>query len=98
MTQNKKQKLIQQMLKNMNMVKGSIVTVWTRCNFENCKCKKGEPHQSLRLTYKINNKPKGVYLSPTKLKQAKIGIKQYKKAKQLFNQIIEANTEMLRNM
>lgn len=80
-----------------SMIKGSINERYAICGKPNCKCTRGEKHLSYQLSYKQKgNKTKTMYLKKTKLNKARKMIDNYQKAKVIFDEIIELNTQLLK--
>lgn len=79
------------------MVKGIVYKVYRKCGKANCKCAKGERHEGYQLNYKgEGNITKTVYVKKEKAKYIQKLISNYKKAKKVFNKIIDFNIELIK--
>lgn len=94
----KKEKLLKETIKYSYFAKGSIGTVCANCNRANCICKTKTNRKAYKLTYKDQNqKTKSVYIPKEKLKEMKMMIANYKKHKQILDNILALNIEIFKN-
>ena len=71
-------------------VDGSIVRVRRRCGNKNCRCTRGEKHESLYLMYKVKGATKAVYI-PVDLEEEVMKLSQeYKRFKETVHEICQA--------
>lgn len=95
--ETKQKNLIDKFCKNKNMVRGTISSLCTRCNRANCICTNKTISVAYRLTYKTSNQQsKIVYISKKNLPRVKKMISNYKKNKEILDQLIDLNVAMFK--
>ena len=68
----KQKKIVSEIVKAKDMIKGSISSVCSNCKRANCVCKTSANKKSYRLTYKDKNQTtKTVYVHKVNLKRVK---------------------------
>ncbi len=84
-------------LQNINsLMQGSISTVKTTCGKANCKCARGEKHESNILTKKVNGKTKTLYIPKDMVKEVTLCVQENKKLRKLQKEIAELNERILK--
>jgi hypothetical protein len=78
------------------VLQGSIRIVRNTCGNPNCKCARGEKHESIALTKKVNGKTKNVYIPKDMADEAKKWVKENQKLKTLQKEISEYNEQILK--
>jgi hypothetical protein len=93
----KQKKLMAEFLKHKNMIRGSISSVCSGCNRANCICDNKEKARAYRLTYKGKaQSSKIVYVPKSRLTEIKSLIMNYKKNKEIIDQLIDVNVEIFK--
>lgn len=66
------------------MLRGSVIKVRRTCGKANCKCTRGEPHETWALSYRQQGRSRMIPLRPEDLTIARQGAKRYRQA---FNRL-----------
>lgn len=89
--------LFEKLLKHGCFVKGSISSVCMTCSRVNCICENPTGIKSYRLTYKEENqKTRIIYISKDRLKEVRKMISNYKKYREISNEILDINIRMFK--
>ena len=64
------------------MVRGSIYTLRGKCGKENCRCRRGELHETPALSYSLKGKTHIIYLRPEEVPRVRKAIERYKEARE----------------
>lgn len=78
------------------LIQGSLTTVNVTCGSPNCRCARGQKHQSHRVTSKVRGKTKTVYVPVDRLEETKAWIQEHKRVKKLLKEISDLNEQILR--
>jgi uncharacterized protein YlxW (UPF0749 family) len=78
------------------VLQGSIRIVKATCGKASCKCAKGEKHESIALTKKVNGKTKSVYIPKDMADEAKQWVKENQKLRKLQKEISAYNEQILK--
>lgn len=78
------------------MVRGSIYTMRGKCGKDNCRCKRGELHETPALSYSLKGKTNVVYLRPEQVQEVGEAIERYKRARENLESQALAGIEALR--
>lgn len=78
------------------VLQGTITTIGVKCGNPNCKCARGEKHESNVLTRKVDGKTKSVYVPKAMLEEARRWTDEYASAKKLLKEISECDERILR--
>ena len=93
----KQKKLLDEICKHGDCLKGSINAVCNNCNRANCICSKKSNKKVYRLTYKDDNqKTKIVYVPERYLREVKDMISNFSRIRNIINQLIEVNVEIFK--
>lgn len=93
----KQKRLLVEFLKLKDMIRGSISSVCSGCNRANCICDNKEKTRAYRLTYKGKaQSSKIVYIPKSQLRNVKKLISNYKRNKEVIDQLIEINVEIFK--
>ena len=93
----KRDLLLEKLAKCSYFAKGSITSVCMTCNRVNCICKHPKGNKSYRLTYKDSNqKTRIVYVSNDRVKEVRKMIANYKKYKDISDEIIDINIKIFK--
>ncbi len=93
----KQKKLLEEIYKHGDILKGSINAVCNNCNRANCICSKKSNEKVYRLTYKDNNqKTKIVYIPKKYLNEVNYMISNFTRLREIINQLIELNIEIFK--
>lgn len=63
------------------MLRGNLTTFRRRCGKPNCRCAKGEPHESPALTYTQGGRTKTLTLSASEVREVRAALGRYTRAK-----------------
>jgi len=78
-------------------IAGTVVEYEKVCGNPRCKCARGEKHRAQHLTYKDENqKTVSVYIPADMLGEVKLWTQEYKRIKDLLQQISDLQREILR--
>jgi hypothetical protein len=95
--ETKQKKLLDEFLELKDMIRGSISSVCSGCNRANCICDNKEKSRAYRMTYKGKDQSsKIVYIPKSRLKETKKLISNYKKNKEIIDQLIDVNVEIFK--
>lgn len=90
--------LVNQWTECKHMMKGSINDVCYRCNRSNCICSNRANRRAYRLTYKDKNqKTQIVYVPKNKLQYVKKMIKEYARAWEITDQLVQINIKLFKS-
>lgn len=78
------------------MVRGSIYTLRGKCGKENCRCHRGEPHETPALSYSLKGKTHIIYLRPEEVPGVREALKRYREARESLEAEALAGIETLR--
>jgi hypothetical protein len=79
------------------IIQGSMVLREAKCGKANCKCNRGELHESWCITYKEKGKTRTVYVDREKIGEALLMCANYKKIKELIKELTSVNLELIRS-
>ena len=93
----KRRRLLKELMKCSNFVRGSINGVCAKCSRSHCICEVKTAKRAYRLTYKNREqKTRIVYIPEAKLPKIKIMIVNYSKSRKITEQIIETNIQIFK--
>jgi len=78
------------------VLQGSLVSIRVRCGHPRCRCARGQPHRSYLLTTKVRGKTQSLYIPRDRLPEVRLWVQNYRRAKQLLQQISRASRQLLR--
>ena len=81
---------------DLELLRGSLITLRRRCGKPNCRCATGEPHESPALSYSHEGRTKTVTLREDDLDQVAAALERYRAARDKVEQDAEAGIEALR--
>ena len=94
------QRMVNARLKKLStigpFIKGSLVKIPHTCGNKNCRCARGEKHQSYYLTYKVKQKTKTIYVPVDLVKEVEKWTKEYKHIKELMEEVTELQRIIIR--
>lgn len=92
----KRQKAMDMLLSHSDMIRGSLVKTRKKCGRAGCRCESGElhPHAYLSTSGKKGNTI--VYVRPEQEAAFRRGVKAYRKALSLLDEISRANIEIIK--
>ena len=76
-------------------IRGSLVIMNRFCGKPNCRCLKGQKHESVYLSQSFKGKTRMIYISQAKVKKAAEQIKNYQKVKGALNILSDINIKLL---
>ena len=93
----KRRRLLKELMKCSNFVRGSINSVCAKCNRSHCICEVKTSKRAYRLTYKNSEqKTRIVYIPEAKLPKIRKMIANYSKSRKITEQIIETNIQIFK--
>jgi hypothetical protein len=75
---------------------GSVSIIARECGNKNCKCAKGEKHESLYLTYKDRGKTRTIYIPVDLEEDVKEWVKEYVRIKEWIREVSEVQRKIIR--
>lgn len=92
------QKRIRQLGECSISVTGSFVKAFRKCGQPNCKCVNGgeQRHPSFRLTSKVKQKTKSIYVPVDMAQEVENWVKERQKIKRLLKEIDELSEQLIR--
>jgi hypothetical protein len=92
----KKHKLLDKLRAHGDMIRGSLVKTRKKCGRDGCRCESGElhPHSYLSTSGKKGNTI--VYVRPGQEAEFRRGVKAYRKALSLLDEISRVNIEIIK--
>ena len=81
---------------DLELLRGSLITLRRRCGKPNCRCAAGEPHETPALSYSHRGRTKTVTLREDDLEQVAAALERYRLAREKLEQDAEAGIETLR--
>lgn len=79
-----------------HFVRGTIIEYPITCGNPRCRCASGKKHTGTYLSATHQGRTRNIYLPRRSLKQARQWSANYKKLKELIEQLAQVNTEILR--
>jgi len=92
----KRQKLLEQLLEQEHLVRGSLVKTSKKCGRKGCRCETGEKHPHVYLSVSGHNGNTIVYVTPEQEAAFRRGIIAYRKAWALMEKISRLNIEIIK--
>jgi hypothetical protein len=81
---------------DLELLRGSLITLRRRCGKPNCRCASGQPHESPALSFSHNGRTKTVTLREDDLDQVAAALERYRLAREQLEQGAQAGIETLR--
>ena len=81
---------------DLELLRGSLITLRRRCGKPNCRCATGEPHETPALSYSHEGRTKTVTLREDDLDQVAAALQRYQAAREKLEQDATAGIETLR--
>jgi hypothetical protein len=91
----KRRKLLKQLPKIEDSIRGSLVIMRRVCGKPNCHCQKGTRHKALYISQSQAGRTRMVYIPQPKEAKAHQYIKNYRKIKALLNRLSDINIKLL---
>ena len=92
----KRQALLKQLAEYKPFVDGSVVKVRRRCGNKNCKCTKGQKHESLYLQYKVKGVTTGIYIPVELEEEVRAWSGEHKRIKALTREICDVQKSIIK--
>ena len=90
----KRNTLLKEIDRNSAFIRGSITSVCAKCSRAGCICPKKSSRRAYRLTYKDSRqKTRIVYIPQNELSKLRKMIGNYKRVRQIIEQLVENNIE-----
>ena len=81
---------------NLELLRGSLITLRRRCGKPNCRCATGEPHETPALSFSHEGRTKTITLREDDLDEVTAALGRYRAAREMLEQQAEAGLEALR--
>lgn len=78
------------------LLKGTLTDREIPCGKPNCRCKKGQGHPGLYLTYSLKGKTKTVYISKKMAPKVRKWAKNYAQFKRLLEEIFQIQLKIIK--
>ena len=78
------------------LLKGTLIDRKISCGKPNCRCKKGEGHPGLYLTYSLESKTKTVYIPKKMAPKVRKWAQNYTQFKNLLEEMFQIQLKMIR--
>ncbi len=78
------------------MLRGTLYTFRRKCGNENCRCRRGELHESPALSYSVGGRTHMITLSEDDVPRVKKALERYKRASEALEAEALAGAETLR--
>jgi len=92
---NRRKKILGNMPKPEECIRGSLVIMNRFCGKPNCRCRKGQKHKAVYLSQSFNGKTKMIYIPQAQAKKAAEHTKNYRKLKGVLNILSDINIKLL---
>ena len=92
---NRREKVLGNMPKPDECVRGSLVIMSRFCGKPNCRCLRGQKHKAVYLSQSFKGKTKMIYIPRAHAKKAAERIKNYRKVKGVLNILSDINIKLL---
>ena len=92
----KRQALMKQLAECKPFVDGSVVKVRRRCGNKNCKCAKGEKHESLYLQYKVKGVTTGIYIPAELEEEVREWSREHKRIKSVMQEVSKVQKSIIK--
>ncbi len=92
----KRQKLLDQLLSQQEMIRGSLVRTNKKCGRKGCRCEKGEKHPHVYLSVSGRKGNTIIYVTPEQEAAFQRGISSYRKTRELLEKISRLNIEIIK--
>ena len=81
---------------DLELLRGSLITLRRRCGKPNCRCATGEPHESPALSFSDQGRTETVTLREHDLDEVAAALERYRVARDKLEQDAQAGIEALR--
>lgn len=81
---------------DLELLRGSLITLRRRCGKPNCRCASGEPHETPALSFSHKGRTKTVTLREDDLDLVAAALERYRVAREKLDRDAEAGIEALR--
>lgn len=92
----KRRKLLEQLLEQEYLIRGSLVKTTKKCGRKGCRCEKGEKHPHVYLSTSAKKGNTIVYVTPQQEADFRRGITSYRKTRELLEKISRLNIEIIK--
>ena len=92
----RRRRITKQMPKIEECIRGSLVVMKRSCGKLNCRCQKGQKHQSIYLSQSRKGKAKMLYLPQKAEAKAHQYVKNYQKIRSILNSLSDINIKLLK--
>jgi hypothetical protein len=94
----KREKVFSSMLRDTEMVQGTIVEREHTCGKDRCRCRQSasQLHRSYQLTFAIEGKTHTITIPKDKLSSVRKGLKQYRHFRLCGKQLLEINRALIK--
>jgi hypothetical protein len=91
-----REKLLYELLKCAEMIRGSLVETKKKCGRKDCECTKGKLHPHRYLSFSEKGKNSIVYVMNSEKKRFQKGLRDYEKAWKTICSISEINIKLIK--
>jgi len=95
---NRQRKMLNEMPKLEESIRGSLVIMNRFCGKPNCKCLKGQKHKSVYLSQSRRGRTRMIYIPHYAVKKTAEYIKNYRKVKGLLNILSDTNIQLIKRI
>ena len=81
---------------DLELLRGSLITLRRRCGKPNCRCAAGEPHETPALSFSHEGRTKTITLREDDLDEVAAALGRYRAAREMLEQQAEGGLETLR--
>jgi hypothetical protein len=92
----KRDALLKEMAACKPFVDGSVVKVRRKCGNENCRCARGEKHESLYLQYKVKGVTTGIYIPAELEEEVREWSREHKRIKAAMREVSKLQKSIIR--
>jgi hypothetical protein len=85
-----------QLVSERGLIRGTLTVRERVCGRPNCRCARGEKHASLYLTSKHHGQPRQLYIPREREAEAREWVENFRRVRQLLEQISELYWERLK--
>jgi hypothetical protein len=93
--ENQKQKLVEELVRNSDLLIGSVVAYQLKCS-KNCTCNDGKGHTKFYLSTKVKGRTRNLCLTKEALSKARQMTDAHRQMKNILQQLSQVNYQLLR--
>lgn len=93
----KRQKLVDEISFEHTVIKGSLVELKRTCGKPNCRCLRGEKHQSLYISQSYKGKTRMIYIPKKYEHTVRAAVANHKKILHVLNKLSEITIQFIKD-